>query len=221
MPSAPSEHDAGVEEARQAVDHRLLRLRRAQRVDEVALQRGQTAEDVLLAARQRAVDEVDDLPERRLVRHGEDRVPCSRAASISAAGTRLKPSPTPKPSALAPPVASCSTSARWASALPRSRTPVVSMTQSRPSQRAGASTSTACAPRTGRRPTSGLAAQQLEPELVLGEQVGKAEAVVHGAYPMRRSSMTQTARAVFGGATVACEAVRVGDWMAVPPRRFQ
>ena len=67
------QHHAGVEEARQPVDHRALGLWRAQRVDEVALQRRQPAEDLLLAAGQRAVDEVDDLAERRLVRDGEDR----------------------------------------------------------------------------------------------------------------------------------------------------
>ena len=67
------QHHAGVEEARQPVDHRALGLRRAQRVDEVALERRQPPEDLLLAADQRAVDEVDDLPERRLVGDREDR----------------------------------------------------------------------------------------------------------------------------------------------------
>ena len=47
-----------------------------------------------------------------------------------------------------------STSARWTPALPRSRTPVVSMTQSRASHRSGSSTSTAWAPRTSRATAS-------------------------------------------------------------------
>ena len=72
-PSASSSSTLASRKLRQPVDHRALGLRRAQRVDEVALERREAAEDLLLAAGERAVDEVDDLPERRLVRDGEHR----------------------------------------------------------------------------------------------------------------------------------------------------
>jgi hypothetical protein len=72
-PLGVQQHHAGVEELRQPIDHRPLGLRRAQRVHQVSLQRGEAPEHVLVAARERAVDEVDDLPERRLVRHREHR----------------------------------------------------------------------------------------------------------------------------------------------------
>ena len=64
-----------VEEAPEALGHHALGLRAAQRVDEVALQRGQPPEDADLVARERALDVVDDVAERRLVRHREHREP--------------------------------------------------------------------------------------------------------------------------------------------------
>jgi hypothetical protein len=103
------EHDAGVEEARQAVDHRALGVGRAQGVDEVALQSGEAAEDVLLAARHGAVDEVDDLAERRLVRHRED----GEAALARHVDQRRRDALEAQADAeAAPPASSCGTSAR-------------------------------------------------------------------------------------------------------------
>ena len=62
-----------VEEACEPLGHHALGLRAAQGVDEVALQRRQPPEDADLVAHQRALDVVDDLAERRLVRDGEER----------------------------------------------------------------------------------------------------------------------------------------------------
>ncbi len=62
-----------VEEACEPLGHHALGLRAAQGVDEVALQRRQPPEDADLVAHQRALDVVDDLAERRLVRNGEER----------------------------------------------------------------------------------------------------------------------------------------------------
>ena len=64
---------AGVEHARQPLDHHLARARLAQRVDEVALDRVQPLVGVQVAGEQRAVDEADDVAERRAQRHGQHR----------------------------------------------------------------------------------------------------------------------------------------------------
>ena len=56
---------AGVEHAGEPLDHRLARPRLLQRVDQVALDRGQALVGVQVAGEQRAVDEADDVPERR------------------------------------------------------------------------------------------------------------------------------------------------------------
>ncbi len=75
-PAVRADDDHGrVEEPPEALCHRALGLGAAQRVDEVALQRGQAPEDADLVARERALDVVDDVAERRLVRHREHREP--------------------------------------------------------------------------------------------------------------------------------------------------
>ena len=56
---------AGVEHPREALDHHLARARLAQRVDQVALDRVQALVGVQVAGEQRAVDEADDVAERR------------------------------------------------------------------------------------------------------------------------------------------------------------
>ena len=56
---------AGVEHPREPLDHRRARARLAQRVDQVALDRGQPLVGVQVAGEQRAVDEADDVAERR------------------------------------------------------------------------------------------------------------------------------------------------------------
>ena len=65
---------ARVHEARQTLDHGGLGLGVAQRVHHEPLQRGQAAEQRLVGAHDRGVDEPHDLHERGLARDGEDRV---------------------------------------------------------------------------------------------------------------------------------------------------
>jgi hypothetical protein len=68
------EHEhAGVEHPREPADHRCARLRLAQRVDQVALDRRQPLVGVQITRQRRPADEPRDVAEGRLQRHREHR----------------------------------------------------------------------------------------------------------------------------------------------------
>ena len=126
--AARPEEDRAADDGGQAADQGLLRAALAQRAEEGVLQRHRPLERVEVVAQVRPVDEGDDVPERNLERHLEDRESPGPAPPRAAPGESTgRRGPTPNPSAATPRASDSTTSWRCISGLPRSRTPVVSM----------------------------------------------------------------------------------------------
>ena len=151
LPSGPNSSAVPPTKLASRAQDRALRVLLGQRVHQLQLDRGQALHGAQVPAHERPVDGADDLAERRAQRDREDRKQSGASASLDGAeGTRLKTSSTAKPSAAAPAASSSGISSRCSSVRWRSRTPVVSMIQSRSSHVGGCWTSIGCAPATGR-----------------------------------------------------------------------
>ena len=162
---------AGVEHPGQPLDHRRARLRLSQRVDQVALDRGQALVGVQVAGEQRAVDEADDVPERRPERDGEDGERSLARLLEQRRRDALEHEVDADPERAIPPSSSSSISAFWAAMLPLRRIPAVSITQRRSRKRVGLLDVDAVRAGDLAVERTRAPAQQREPEVLLGDEV--------------------------------------------------
>ena len=103
----------------------------------------------------------------------------SRASSSSAGGTRLKTRSTPIPSALIPPASSSAISPRCAATLPFSRIPAVSMIQRALEEARRLLDVDRVRARDLAVERARAAAQQREPEILLGDQITEDQCGLH------------------------------------------